>query len=106
MYLLYTDNVKRTTTTKQIQLIFQSSFLRDDDHIASDLFNIHENDREIKPDVYVSKTPRVEGFPKSFKKIGRTIPGPNRLLLTNIYYLFCKRKHWYSINLTLYSNKW
>ena len=50
---------------------------RDDDHIASDLFNIHENDREIKPDVYVSKTPRVEGFPKSFKKIGRTIPGPN-----------------------------
>ena len=70
----------------------------DDDHIAFDLFNIHENDREIKPDVYVSKTPCVEGFPKSFKKIGGTIPGPKRLLLTNIYYLFCKTKHWYSIN--------
>ena len=91
---------------KQTWTLDVQSKSRDDDHIASDLFNIHENDREIKPDVYVSKTPHVEGFPKSFKKIGGTIPGPNRLLLTNIYYLFCKRKHWYSINLTLYSNKW
>ena len=47
------------------------------DHIASDLFNIHESDREMKPDVYVSKAARVEGFPKSFEKIGGTISGQN-----------------------------
>ena len=41
----------------------QQTKLRDDDPIASDLFNIHENDPEMKPDVYVSKPPRVEGFP-------------------------------------------
>ena len=56
------------------------------DHIASDLFNIHESDREMKPDVYVSKAACVEGFPKSFEKIGGTISGQNRLSLTNIYY--------------------
>ena len=56
------------------------------DHIASDLFNIHESDREMKPDVYVSKAAHVEGFPKSFEKIGGTISGQNRLSLTNIYY--------------------
>ena len=59
---------------------------REHDHIASDLFNIHESDREMKPDVYVSKAAHVEGFPKSFEKIGRTISGQNRLSLTNIYY--------------------
>ena len=59
---------------------------REHDHIASDLFNIHESDREMKPDVYVSKAARVEGFPKSFEKIGGTISGQNRLSLTNIYY--------------------
>ena len=59
---------------------------REHDHIASDLFNIHESDREMKPDVYVSKAAHVEGFPKSFEKIGGTISGQNRLSLTNIYY--------------------
>ena len=60
--------------------------LREHDHIASDLFNIHESDREMKPDVYVSKAAHVEGFPKSFENIGGTISGQNRLSLTNIYY--------------------
>ena len=46
---------------KQIPSVPQGP--RDDDLIASDLFNIHENDPEMKPDVYVSKPPRVEGFP-------------------------------------------
>ena len=40
----------------------------------------------MKPDVYVSKAAHVEGFPKSFEKIGGTISGQNRLSLTNIYY--------------------
>ena len=60
---LYGRISDRKTTTS-----FEGQRTRDDDHIASDLLNIHENDQEIKPDVYVSKTPHVEGFPKSFKK--------------------------------------
>ena len=40
----------------------------------------------MKPDVYVSKAAHVEGFPKSFEKIGGTISGQNWLSLTNIYY--------------------
>ena len=40
----------------------------------------------MKLDVYVSKAAHVEGFPKSFEKIGGTISGQNRLSLTNIYY--------------------
>ena len=80
---------------------------REHDHIASDLFNIHESDREMKPDVYVSKAACVEGFPKSFEKIGGTISGQNRLSLTNIYYLLCGEiKLYYCINLTSNQNKW
>ena len=40
---------------------------RDDDPIASDLFNIHESDRETKPDVYVSKQHVFRASPNSLK---------------------------------------
>ena len=59
--------------------------MREHDPIAYDLFNIHEKDPKIKPDVFVSKQHVSRVSPTTLKNLAGQILGLNQLSLNKFY---------------------